>query len=496
MDWSPTSRTRIAAISSACIAIWLGSAVANQEMFLPGLVVGGLGLLLLVTIQPVPVDALLLGGVLFGYIVGNRGFAQLHPPNLPLLPAEFALVVSGAIIGVRCTQHRILPLRTDFINLAILTWIAISSVRLFADVKTFGFMALRDYATVYYAAFFYLGQQAAASTTGRSFLRSCLIISCIGLAVMFPLFVKFPAVFFGPLSFQGVPIIFFKGDLAGTFLAVGSILFYVRYEQRRSVVALIASLIFAGGTLLTNNRASMLGLIAATLLLGMARRWRFAVIQVLAAAIAATMILFVVYVRGTSWHQTPLYGLYERTMSLVDPSGQRTYSNEDAADKGDNNRFRMVWWRAVYDETISIAPLTGLGYGYDLADRFVEKYYPEAGEEFTTRSPHNVVLTVFARTGLAGLLPFLAVIAALLVSTIRTARSDLESGGLWLGCCAILVSACFGVVLEGPMGAVVFWTVLGVANACRYPADEALRDQTASATDPSKPATIESATPV
>jgi CHASE3 domain sensor protein len=29
----------------------------------------------------------------------------------------------------------------------------------------------------------------------------------------------------------------------------------------------------------------------------------------------------------------------------------------------------------------------------------------------------------------------------------------------------ILVSACFGVVLEGPMGAVVFWTILGLASA-------------------------------
>ena len=28
----------------------------------------------------------------------------------------------------------------------------------------------------------------------------------------------------------------------------------------------------------------------------------------------------------------------------------------------------------------------------------------------------------------------------------------------------MLVSACFGVVLEGPMGAVIFWTLLGIAN--------------------------------
>jgi hypothetical protein len=29
----------------------------------------------------------------------------------------------------------------------------------------------------------------------------------------------------------------------------------------------------------------------------------------------------------------------------------------------------------------------------------------------------------------------------------------------------LLVAACFGVVLEGPMGAAVFWTILGLASA-------------------------------
>ena len=29
----------------------------------------------------------------------------------------------------------------------------------------------------------------------------------------------------------------------------------------------------------------------------------------------------------------------------------------------------------------------------------------------------------------------------------------------------IFISACFGVILEGPMGAAVFWTLLGLANS-------------------------------
>jgi hypothetical protein len=46
----------------------------------------------------------------------------------------------------------------------------------------------------------------------------------------------------------------------------------------------------------------------------------------------------------------------------------------------------------------------------------------------------------------------------------------LKSGdpdGMGFACIAsvVFLSACFGVVLEGPMGAVVFWTTLGMASA-------------------------------
>ena len=36
--------------------------------------------------------------------------------------------------------------------------------------------------------------------------------------------------------------------------------------------------------------------------------------------------------------------------------------------------------------------------------------------------------------------------------------------GMWIGAWVVFVSACFGVVLEGPMGAVLFWVMLGAAN--------------------------------
>jgi O-antigen ligase len=212
----------------------------------------------------------------------------------------------------------------------------------------------------------------------------------------------------------------------------------------------------------------MLGLAIATVVLLLGRRWRFAAAQAIGGAIAAVVLLVFAYVQNESWEQTPVHGVYERVVSLADPMGKRTYSDTQSFNKGDNNLFRAVWWQAVFDETVTISPWLGLGYGYDLAERFIREYYPESGEDFSTRSPHNILLTTFARTGLVGLVPYLVISALIMVRALRAARRDLETGAWWAAACVILVSACFGVVLEGPMGALVYWTVLGVANAAYH----------------------------
>jgi hypothetical protein len=100
-------------------------------------------------------------------------------------------------------------------------------------------------------------------------------------------------------------------------------------------------------------------------------------------------------------------------------------------------------------------------------------------DEFSARSPHNFLVTVFARLGLLDLL-VLAVLVALLArrawrdgraAAVAAARATHLPGDFvasvapyWLGAPGILPSACFGVVLEGPMGAVLFWTLLGLGS--------------------------------
>ena len=211
------------------------------------------------------------------------------------------------------------------------------------------------------------------------------------------------------LTFRGIPIIFFKGDLEGTFAAAGSILFFALFERRRSWWALALTLVLAGIAVESNNRASMLGLIVAAVIVAAAGRRRFAILLGSAACAATLLSLALAFSRNQSWHRTPVYDAYERIASLADPSGTRSYTGEETFNKGDNNVFRSLWWRTTIGETLATNPWIGLGWGYDLAAAFERIYYPEGNDEFAARSPHNIFVTLFARTGVLGFIPFIAV---------------------------------------------------------------------------------------
>jgi O-antigen ligase len=150
--------------------------------------------------------------------------------------------------------------------------------------------------------------------------------------------------------------------------------------------------------------------------------------------------------------------------------GVATYESEDSFNKGDNNRYRLLWWKNVVIDTWEGNPVFGLGFGHDLAKSFAQEYNPEGSEEFGVRSPHNIFLSVFGRLGLVGLAVWSAFCAVLLRETWRSLHHDADGmlWALWCSLWVILIGASLGVVLEGPMGAVPFWTLLGLAH---QPAD-------------------------
>jgi hypothetical protein len=206
-----------------------------------------------------------------------------------------------------------------------------------------------------------------------------------------------------------------------------------------------------------------------------ARRWRIAAAQVLIIGTAVSVVIFISALGNNNLRQTAVYSTYEHAVSIFDLEGTGTYVNQASGNPGENNRFRMIWWRTVISDTLAQNPVLGLGFGYDLAARFLVEYELLAAEDFATRSPHSMLVSVLGRMGFVGLGLWLAVAGGMLVLTGRCfQQGNLDSIGLVSLAWVFWFSACFGVVLEGPMGAVVFWTALGLANAglTDLPADE------------------------
>ena len=460
---------KLIATIAVVAAVWLGWLVAEGDYFIPAVVAGLAVIGCLTQWARVPVGPLLLGAVLFGYLVGNRGFAQLMPiPGIPILPAELALFIGGAWMLLRCAISRELPIRRDWLNGVILLWLLAGTARVIFDVRPHGFLAIRDFAMVYYALFFFLAQQFAAEPGNRRFLIHVLILACVVQPIAAVLSATFPDFFFSTLSIRGVPLVLFKGDLALTFTAVSAFVlaFLVNGWARRAAlaVATIELLFVIGG----DNRASVLGALAALGWLSVSRARRFVAGQAVALGVAFLVVFAAAVLTDAAWAERKFHGVAERVHSLTDFFGTGTYSSEESSMKGDNNRFRSIWWQTVLAETMAENPAFGLGFGHDLARAFLREYNPEMADDFTARSPHSIVVSTIGRMGIAGLAVLLALFATFAVRTwqaVRDPEATRLTLGLWACVWTILVSACFGVVLEGPMGAVVFWSLLGMLNA-------------------------------
>lgn len=465
---NPRLKQRLIALGGALLAVGLGWLAATGSYTLPALA-GVVALAaILVRVMRLSAEVILLGLLLIGYIVGNRGFAQLLPvPWLPLFPAEWGLAAGLAWLVIQAAPRQTLPWRRDALNRAVLLWLAAGTARVVVDVPHYGIMALRDYAMIYYAAFFFLAQHYAADRRSRTFLVGCVALAAIVLLPVYYLFSEFPLFFFTNLAVQGVPLIYLKGDLAATFLAAGSIIvFHAAQGSMRWWSWPLATAMFLA-VAASDSRASLVGAAVAMLWLLLMRRWTYPAVQGGVAAAVLLGMAVLAFSGEAPSVEARLHGLAERVTSIADFGGTRVYDSEGTLDKGDNNRFRMVWWWTVMNETWQQGPVFGLGFGYDLAKSFVHAYDPAMGDDFTARSPHSIVMSVIGRMGAIGLVAFIVLGAAIAHKTWRVLRSrtsDPFGCGLWCAVWVILTSACFGVVLEGPMGAVVFWTFLGLAN--------------------------------
>ena len=465
---NPRARFILLVATGAVLGVAIGVEIADESYGLSALIgLAAAWLALRKTSSGAP-DAWLVAVILVGYIVGNRGFAQLQPAaQIPLLPAEAVLLFAVPSLLFRIAVKRSRGFQADALNYSIFAWIILGAIRLPRDIQTFGVMALRDFATIYYACFFFIAQDLAAREDSRRIIRGALTLSFLLLPPVVVSIVIAPDFLLDHLTFRGIPLIYHKSDLIAMSLAGGFFWLWTRWERtrgRRWMVAAAVSLVLIGA--MGSPRAGMFAVGVTTALWILTGHWRVAAAEGVIVASALAVSLAVVVLTGRDLKTSAPYSVYEHAVSIFDPAGQGTYINGESGDPGSNNRFRFVWWRDVTEDTLAQSPVMGLGFGSDLSTRFLADYDLLNDDTFSARSPHSIIFMVIGRMGLLGLAAWVAVSASLFALAWRTLRrGDPDQMGLVSVALSVFLSACFGVVLEGPMGAVVFWTVLGLANA-------------------------------
>ena len=469
MDAGLTTNPIIRATMVAIPILLLGMFIA---MNISTTLIPILFLLLLVAIamlqlfcRDVRVEAVVVSLLITGYMIGNRGFAQISIVQ-PLFLGELGLGLCGFMLMLRYALTREAIELQTWLARSIALFLLVGSVHALFDRKSFPLIeVIRDFAIVYYAGFFFVAFQGSIASRSRAFIANVIQGAILGHALVAILLVIRPGWLMIPVI-RNIPILAQKEDLTATFSVACIFILFLRRTflgsawLRRIVICLLAATVFVG-----ISRSALLALAATSILIWIARRRNFFGYWLVLAGLGSLILLVAEFGFANSEWRPVFRQFNEKIVSMTDFSGRAKYETELGQYKADDNEFRRTFWKTMVNQTTRTAPVFGKGFGYDFLPEF-ERIYGR-GTWDRLRSPHNYFISVYGRLGLVGFGVFASIALLLLRGAIKAATLvrvgllDTETLGYWCAACVLLVSATFGVVLEGPMGGVLFWSFLG-----------------------------------
>ncbi len=418
---------------------------------------------------------------LFGYALLGKEFAYFFLGEMVLLV--------GCFIFLRSQRWTLIAS-----DPTMLLWGVFASwgmCRTIPFIGRYGFLAVRDAALWGYGLVALLivafvnnsSQISRALNTYRRFLAFLVPITFVMLAVEFTFFISLPAPPWAPQD--AFPLI--KGGDAGVQLAAASLMMLVFGAQQRiggkqgiSPLRILGYLAWVGSALivLIAVRAAFVAIVAPIAVLSL---WRF---QKVGWKIAVTGVVVLVLVAGVLEEDLVNLTIRGRQFSPEQMAASVTsiFGNSEHAELEGTKEWRLGWWKNIIEYTV-FGPYfwTGKGFGVNLA---VEDGPPGlTAEETSLRSPHNGNMTVLARMGVPGALLWLALNFSFAFRLLAAYRGANRTGqGFWarvnlwiiLFWLAVLINLSFDVYLEGPVGGMWFWAVIGLGVAAvRVQAHEA-----------------------
>lgn len=351
----------------------------------------------------------------------------------------------------------------------------------FAAGLHFDTVALRDFAPYAYSVVGLLsGVSVARATAGdRSRTMRWMWIALYAHAAWCALAVLLPGVVAHMPSVGGLQVFSRRDDFDGAVLALLAGLAFTRWAQGRGFGYL---LVVAGAGFVTVNMTSRAGLLAfgAALVFStvsvwwgrMTRksRWRLTIVPVAGVLLAVLL--------PTTFAGSRLVATFG------DTSAEQRFTSEHSSATGTTHAREQAWRQLEsWIREDRHRTLVGVGFGPDFlaaSGANVQLLGQSVAQNDTVRSPHQYFLGSWARLGLLGLVPL---IALCLVAVRRSCRFSHDRDELEVFASLVVVTfllvASVGVLLESPFGAVPFFWSVGIlaADQKRRRRDRSLADE-------------------
>jgi hypothetical protein len=408
-----------------------------------------------------------LAGLLAGYAFLGKGFAYLGFPPLYIGDLVFLL---GVVVFLR--THCLLgvfAIQPAFFLALMMGWALLRTLPFVGD---YGFDALRDSVVIMYGSFAFIVTALLLQDCRRinaliqyynAFVSVYVPVIPLLFAISWYMAAYLPTVFD-----SDVPILKLEpGEIAAHL--TGAVVFVMagfRKAHRLWLVSLLVGMVMVGSLSRGPMLAELVPITFAVLMLG---KWRQ-----LALTLSAGMMLF-----WTAYTVEPLFLEYAPARA----SEERSISTRQVLDNiasifgqgGDQTEgtkeWRLDWWNTIIANTV-YGPYfwTGRGFGLNIAMADGFSNWTARSGHAPLRSPHNVFMTLLARSGVPGIVLWLTVLVswfATVLGAMQAARrrDQSEWAGLFLllSCyvASILINASFDPALEGPMQGIWFWCLFG-----------------------------------
>ena len=268
------------------------------------------------------------------------------------------------------------------------------------------------------------------------------------------------------VEIRGVPLLLQKPDLTGTFAAAGAIFLSLRPELvkarwlRRGLILVLVSCVITLG-----SRAATVGMLSALALIWVSGRRGFLLVPAITGFLGLIFLLTLAPLVSERF-----VSVQEEFASILDFSGTHSYNTDFGEEKRADNRFRLALWQSMYEQTVHDNWVLGKGFGYDFIPTFEREF--NGGHWEGLRSAHNYFVTAFGRLGALGMLVMSGIVFCVVRHGVQAAlalrrgeTTDTQPLSFWCLGLVIMVSGTFGVVMEGPMGAIPMWSFFGFALA-------------------------------